>query len=201
MAKQTNRLRKHTILLLAISVGMFGFAFALVPLYDVFCELTGLNGKTSAVAAVVEQTMPVSDREVTVQFTGHVSRGLPWEFRPTESQMRVRLGEVSLAHYYARNRANQAVTGQAVPSVAPGYANVHFHKIECFCFTQQELRSGEIVEMPVQFYVDADLPDDVSTISLAYTFYPAHKSNASEPLVHGVSAEPEHDYAQRRPGE
>lgn len=171
MTKRPNSQRKHTIVLLAVSVGMFGFAFALVPLYEVFCELTGLNGRTSGEAAVVERTMAISDREVTVQFTGHVGRGLPWEFRPTESQMRVRLGEINLTRYYARNRADQAVTGQAVPSVAPGFVNTNLHKIECFCFTQQQLDGGEAVEMPVQFYVDAELPDDINTISLSYTFF------------------------------
>jgi cytochrome c oxidase assembly protein subunit 11 len=183
VTRRPNSQRTHTALLLIVAIGMFGFAFALVPLYEVFCELTGLNGKTSGEAAVVEHVVPISNREVTVQFTGQAGRGLPWEFRPIDSRMRVRLGEVAIARYYARNRASQPITGQAVPSVAPGFASSNLHKIECFCFTQQELSAGEAVEMPVQFFVDEDLPEEVGTLSLSYTFYrvePAQPSTADE---------------------
>ena len=174
------RLRKHTELLAVVAVGMFGFAFALVPLYNIFCEITGLNGKTSGqaatsvpVAATASQSASESiEREVTVQFISHVSRGMPWEFRPTESRLRVRLGEVTETMYYARNFANRIATGQAVPSVTPGYAARYLHKVECFCFTQQHLEPGEELDMPVYFYVGEDLPSDIGTLTLSYTMYP-----------------------------
>ena len=185
MSKRSSNLRRHTVILAIVSIGMFGFAFALVPLYEIFCELTGINGKTSSEAVVVdERVLPISDRMVTVQFAGHVSRGLPWEFRPSQSQMRVRVGEINVARYYARNRASHAVTGQAVPSVAPGFANNDFHKVECFCFTQQTLAAGEAVEMPVQFYVDPELQDDVATLTLSYTFYPVGSAPPAAAAAH-----------------
>lgn len=174
MTERATRLRKHTALLAVLAVGMFGFAFALVPLYNIFCEITGLNGKTSGQAAA-PVAAPISEsieREVTVQFLASVGRGMPWEFRPTETRLKVRLGEVNETRYYARNFANQLVTGQAVPSVTPGYAARYLHKVECFCFTQQHLEAGEEIEMPVLFYVGDDLPSDIGTLSLSYTLYP-----------------------------
>ena len=172
MTGSRNRQRKHTALLLLLAVGMFGFAFALVPLYDVFCELTGINGKTAGQVAVSEQVSPILEREVTIQFLAHVGRGMPWEFRPTESRLRVRLGEINETRFYVRNHANQAVTGQAVPSVTPGLAARYLHKIECFCFTQQTLDAGDEMEMLVKFYMDVDLPADINTLSLSYTLFP-----------------------------
>ncbi|MCZ6585844.1 MAG: cytochrome c oxidase assembly protein [Gammaproteobacteria bacterium] len=172
MTDSRDRQRRHTALLLLVAVGMFGFAFALVPLYNVFCELTGINGKTSGQAAVSVQTSPIMEREVTIQFLAHVGRGMPWEFRPMESRLRVRLGEVNETRFYVRNHANQAVTGQAVPSVAPGLAARYLHKIECFCFTQQTLEAGEEMEMLVKFYMGIDLPADINTLSLSYALFP-----------------------------
>lgn len=172
MRDNHNRQRKHTALLLLLAVGMFGFAFALVPLYNVFCELTGFNGKTSGQTVYREESSQALEREVTIQFLAHVGRGMPWEFRPTESRLRVRLGEINETRFYVRNHASQAVTGQAVPSVTPGVAALYLHKIECFCFTQQRLEAGEEIEMPVRFYVDDDLPADLGTFSLSYTLYP-----------------------------
>ena len=175
MTGTRNNQRKNVALLLLLAVGMFGFAFALVPLYQVFCEVTGLNGKTAARAAdpleIAQAGVDASNREVTIQFLAHVGNGMPWEFRPTEHRLQVRLGEINTTDYYARNRAAQAVTGQAVPSVAPGYAAKYLHKIECFCFTQQRLEAGENQNMPVQFYVGNDLPEEIHTLSLSYTLF------------------------------
>ena len=194
------RLRRHTALLAVAAVGMFGFAFALVPLYNIFCEITGLNGKTSGEAApVAAVTAPASgaaadavEREVTVQFISHVSRGMPWEFRPTESRVRVRLGEVTETQYYARNFASKMFTGQAVPSVTPGYAARYLHKVECFCFTQQHLEASEEIDMPVYFYVGEDLPSDIGTLTLSYTMYPvssgARQSSAAPEETHGTTS-------------
>lgn len=173
------RLRRHAGLLAVAALGMFGFAWALVPLYEIFCEITGLNGRTSGQTApsafVAAPASPAADtiqREVTVQFLASVGRGLPWEFRPTEGRLRVRLGEVAETRYLARNFASRMVTGQAAPSVTPAYASRYLHKVECFCFTQQHLEAGEQIEMPVYFYVAEDLPPDVETLTLSYTMYP-----------------------------
>jgi cytochrome c oxidase assembly protein subunit 11 len=162
---------RQAALLVLLACGMFGFAFALVPLYDVFCELTGINGKTAGVVAVPDQPGPVIDRDVTIQFLAQVGKGMPWEFRPTQGRLSVRPGEMVTTTFYARNRAATSVTGQAVPSVAPGVAASHLHKIECFCFEQQVLAAGEAVEMPVTFYIDADLPEEISTLSLSYSLF------------------------------
>lgn len=167
--------RKHTAMLALLAAGMFGFAFALVPLYEVFCELTGLNGKTSGRAVDTITAVPDSDRVVTIQFLAQIGKGLPWEFRPTEHELQVRPGEMHTTLYYARNRADQAVTGQAVPSVTPGLAALHLKKIECFCFNQQRLAANQDLEMPVQFFIDADLPKDIHTLTLSYTMYPVRE--------------------------
>ena len=166
-----SRKLKHTALLVLLAVGMFGFAFALVPLYTVFCELTGLNGRIAGQESYSPQAVPASDRQITIQFLAHVGNGMPWEFRPTEHRLQVRPGEMRTTMFYARNRATQTVTGQAVPSVTPGRAAQHLHKIECFCFTQQGLDAGEETEMPVSFFVDADLPEEINTLSLSYTLF------------------------------
>lgn len=181
MTETRNNQRKDIVLLFSLAVGMFGFAYALVPLYQVFCELTGLNGKTSVRAADPITLSQVSDREVTIQFLAHVGNGMPWEFRPTEHQLRVRLGEINSTDYYVRNRAAQAVTGQAVPSIAPGAAAQYLHKVECFCFTQQRLEAGADRRMPVRFYVGDDLPEEIHTLSLSYTLFkvPAVQATSS----------------------
>lgn len=164
--------RKHAIVLLALAAGMFGFAFALVPLYDAFCELTGLNGRTSARASYIAPTAPATAREVTIQFLAQAGNGMPWEFRPTRSELRVRLGTITTTAFYVRNRANTAVTGQAVPSVAPGLAAPYLNKLECFCFSPQHLDAGAEMEMPVRFYVSTDLPQQIHTLTLSYTLFP-----------------------------
>jgi cytochrome c oxidase assembly protein subunit 11 len=171
MTETHNNQRRHVVLLSLLALGMFGFAYALVPLYQIFCEVTGLNGKTSGRADVPITISQVSDREVTIQFLARVGNGMPWEFRPTEHQLQVRLGEINSTDYYARNRATQAVIGRAVPSVAPGYAAEYLHKVECFCFSEQRLEDGEERRMPVRFYVSEDLPEEIRTISLSYTLY------------------------------
>ena len=169
-----NNNKMTTLRLVALAVGMFGFAFALVPLYNVICDITGLNGRTVSQAALLEEITPpaaVQDRQVRVEFLAKAARGMPWEFRPLEKEMTVRLGEMNQATFYVRNRSHAAVTGQAVPSVAPGQAALYLKKIECFCFEQQELPAGADMEMGVSFYVDAELPADISQLTLSYTMF------------------------------
>ncbi len=155
-----------------VAVGMFGFGFALVPLYDVFCDLTGINGKTGRLDQVsAEATQVDESRWVTVEFVANVSSGLPWTFRPDERRIRVHPGEVAETVFFARNTTSVDGVGQAVPSVAPSLAAKYFSKTECFCFSQQPLNAGELKEMPVKFIVDPRLPKDITTITLAYTFF------------------------------
>ena len=153
---------------------MFGFGFAMVPLYDVFCDITGLNGKTGRIALedALSQTVD-EDRLVTVEFLATVHSDLPWEFRPMVRRIKVHPGEVNEVNYYAMNNTDNLVTGQAVPSLAPGLAAKYFNKTECFCFTRQSLGPGEGKDMPLRFVVDPALPENVRTVSLSYTFYQA----------------------------
>ena len=137
---------------------------------------------------VAASTSESLEREITVQFLAHVGRGMPWEFRPMETRLKVRLGEVNETRFYARNFANELVTGQAVPSVAPGYAARYLHKVECFCFTQQHLAAGEEIEMPVIFYVGDDLPSDIGTLSLSYTLYPVPSAQRESSGAQGDTA-------------
>lgn len=153
---------------------MFGFAFALVPIYNVICEITGINGKTSAQASLIEEiesaVVPV-DREVRIEFLAKAARGMPWEFRPQEAALTVRPGEMHRTTFYVRNRAQKTITGQAVPSVSPGQAALYLKKIECFCFEQQELTAGDELEMVVSFVVDPDIPVEINELTLSYTMF------------------------------
>jgi cytochrome c oxidase assembly protein subunit 11 len=162
---------------------MFGFGFALVPLYDVFCEITGLNGKTGRIE--LEQALSSTvdeDRLVTVEFLGTVHSDLPWEFKPMVRRVKVHPGEVTEVNYYARNLADGQVAGHAIPSVAPGQAAKYFNKTECFCFTRQTLAAGEGKEMPLRFVVDPGLPEEVRTVSLSYTFFQAKDEVPTETI-------------------
>ena len=152
-------------------VGMFGFGFAMVPLYDVFCEITGVNGKTSNIAAVHTDGPVDKSRVLTIQFVASVKRGMPWEFKPLVSEIKVHPGEIYKTSFYARNLTSEKITGQAIPSVAPGSAALYFNKTECFCFNQQHLNGNEEVEMPLVFFIDKDIPEDITTLSLSYSMF------------------------------
>lgn len=157
--------------LLLIVVAMFGFGFALVPLYDLFCEVTGLNGKTNTEAYIPLTEQVDRNRTVKVQFLTTNNEGMPWEFKPQVFEMSVHPGEEIRTTFYARNPQNNMMVAQAIPSVAPGKAAAYFHKTECFCFNRQELNAGEDIDMPVSFIVDIDLPESVKVITLSYTLF------------------------------
>jgi cytochrome c oxidase assembly protein subunit 11 len=182
--QQANR---RTVKRLGIAaVAMFGFGFAMVPLYDVFCDITGINGKTGRIELEEALSQKVDeDRLVTVEFLATVHSDLPWEFRPMVRKIKVHPGEVTEVNYYARNKTDDVVTGQAVPSVAPGLAAKYFSKTECFCFTRQALGPGEGKEMPLRFIVDPELPENVRTVSLSYTFYQAKPEAAGSEVSMG----------------
>ncbi len=170
--KQGQADNKKVLSLLSLAVlAMFGFGFALVPLYDVFCEITGLNGKTNASAVEYRAGGIDTSRLITVQFITRTAKGIPWQFEPMTHEIKVHPGEMKFVKFYAKNESIQDIVGQAVPSVSPGIAAAYFQKIECFCFTQQPLKSNEDIEMGLQFYVDLDLPSEVSTLTLSYTLY------------------------------
>lgn len=161
--------RKLATQLLVIAVAMFGFGWLLVPLYDVFCEITGFGGRTGGPvqAAAVE---PDYGRTVTVQFIANAG-GESWEFRPAVSSMQVHPGRMYTTSYVARNLRNAEISAHAVPSVSPGMAARYFQKAECFCFERQDFTAGEKKDMPVVFFVDPELPREVGTVTLAYTFF------------------------------
>jgi cytochrome c oxidase assembly protein subunit 11 len=153
---------------------MFGFGYAVLPaLYDAVCELTGLGGRPAI--AQESQLSGVEDRErlITVQFLGTVNSALPWEVRPTVTQMRINPGRVYEATYFARNLSSNATVGKATPTITPSKAALYFTKTECFCFTNQQFDGGEGREMPVRFVVGTQLPPEVHTITLSYTFFNA----------------------------
>ena len=154
---------------------MFGFGYALVPLYDVLCEITGFTGRTGVVAAEdVGQVDPT--RLVKVEFLASTNVDLNWEFRPLVKSMQVHPGGVYEVKYFARNAGLVTTVGQARPSVSPTKASLYFSKTECFCFTNQSFEAGEGREMPVRFVVDDKLPAEISTLTLSYQFFKVESS-------------------------
>jgi len=162
--------RKLVGKLVLLAVGMFGFGFAMWPLYNVFCDLTGLGGRG---VQVVENAGEIqkSDRQVKVRFDATVNSGLPWVFQPKEKSAVVTLGEMTEALYLATNPNAEAMAGQAIYNVTPPEASLYFVKTECFCFTEQVLQAKESREMPVYYFIQADLPERIKEITLSYTFY------------------------------
>lgn len=187
--------RPLVLRLLLIVAAAFAFGFALVPLYDVFCKATGFNGKvlfgdlaggrfaqgglqptgesspSAAAPVATPQTKVDTSRIVTVEFTGTVMPGLPWDVRPLTTTLDLHPGELQVARFLVHNRSAETVIGHAVPSVTPGQAARHFEKIDCFCFTQQSLLPGEARELAVAFIVKPAIDPDVRTVTLAYAFF------------------------------
>jgi len=162
--------RKLVRKLVLLAIGMFGFGFALWPLYNVFCDLTGLGGRGVKVVenvGVIEQ----SDRQVKIRFDANVNSNLPWMFEAKEKSTMVTLGEMNEALYVAINPTAEAVAGQAIYNVTPPEASLYFVKTECFCFTRQVLQANESREMPVYYFIQADLPEYIKEITLSYTFF------------------------------
>ena len=157
--------------LAVVIIGMFGFGFALVPLYDILCEVTGLNGKTNTEAVSAENISVNKSRTINIEFIANTNKNMPWEFRPVEKRIQVHPGEVKLTNFYAKNNSIKPTVGQAVPSVSPGRGATYFNKVECFCFNRQPLEAGADVMMPLTFYIDEDLPKDIKTLTLSYTLY------------------------------
>ena len=172
---------------------MFGFAmFVLPPIYDVFCEITGLGGKTDGRYAEQRYDAPKGEvdkeRIVKIQFVATNNGAMPWEFKPLTYEMKVHPGESQKVAFYARNTTRRDMVGQAIPSVTPISAAKFLHKTECFCFNQQPLKAGEEADLPLVFVIDADLPKTVNTITLSYTLFDVtnkagNKAKSDAPLI------------------
>ncbi len=176
--------------LVIMAVAMFGFGFlVLPPLYSVFCEITGLGGKTNRTAAVIAES-PDEGRSVKLEFVTSVNSYAPWEFHAETDGMSIKPGTLYDATFIARNLTDGAKIAQAVPSVAPQQAAKYFKKLECFCFTTQEFAAGEEKRLPVRFIVDSDLPEYIDTITLSYTFFDTERVSA---LSTGITQDKAHD--------
>jgi cytochrome c oxidase assembly protein subunit 11 len=177
VAKRRNAWTAYAVT--AVLALMLGVSYAAVPLYELFCQVTGFGGTTARVAAFKQG--PISSRAVTVSFDSNISGDLPWTFEPVQRKVSLKIGAQTLVQYRAKNNGTQPVTGVATFNVTPHKAGAYFDKIECFCFTEQTLKPGETVDMPVVFYIDPAITkdrnlDDLSDIVLSYTFFRAERS-------------------------
>jgi cytochrome c oxidase assembly protein subunit 11 len=178
LARKNGRVAALTALLV---VAMVGLSFAAVPLYRIFCQVTGLGGTTMrATETAAAMVKPVPGKSVSVRFDANVSRDLMWEFKPTETQRTVPIGARNMSVYTAKNRSRRPLTGTATFNVTPVQAGQYFSKVQCFCFQEQTLQPDQEVQMPVVFYVDPKILDDpaardITEITLSYTFYPVEQ--------------------------
>ena len=176
--------RRLGIALILVPMAMVGAAYASVPLYQLFCQVTGFGGTTQVADAAPEA---VGERVFTIRFNADVDPNLPWDFQPVQRAMTVRVGESGLAHFEARNRSARPTAGTATFNVTPLKAGQYFNKVQCFCFTEQRLSPGARADMPVSFFVDPRIDDDpnldeVKTITLSYTFFPDQEAEAEQQL-------------------
>ena len=194
--------RKNTrvvVVLTSVVAGMIGLSYASVPLYRLFCQVTGYGG-TTQVADSLPDT--ISERLVTIRFDAEVNPALPWAFKPEQKSMTLHMGEQGLAFYRATNRGDRPVVGTATFNVTPQKAGSYFNKIECFCFTEQRLEPGQTVDMPVTFFVDPAMAEDIDTreigtVTLSYTFFLAPDQDAALARTAGVQLSAFDDAAAR----
>lgn len=170
-AKKSSRL---ALVLVGVAAGMVGLAYASVPLYDLFCRVTGYGGTTQQAE---EGSDIILDQDITVSFDANTARKMPWNFKPVKKTVTLKIGQTGIAFYEAHNPTDQTIKGTASFNVTPLKAGQYFTKIDCFCFTEQTLKPGQRVDMPVTFYVDPEIASDpntkdVKTITLSYTFFP-----------------------------
>lgn len=168
----TKSVNKTVGSLLVVVAAMFAFVFVvMVPLYNVLCDVLGINGKTATVAYEAVKAEVDTSRTIKVQFIARNNDGMPWEFRPEVKVLRVHPGELKGTTFFAKNPDDAAMVAQAIPSIVPARAAAYFNKTECFCFNQQPLEGGGVADMPLQFVIDQDLPKDITTITLSYTLF------------------------------
>ena len=169
---QQSNINKTVGRLCLMVLGMVGFVIALVPLYDLFCEITGLNGKTGGPYTFDEaKAAPDTSRLIRVNFLTNTNEGMVWKFWPEKGAVRVNPGAANTVSCFVKNTTDKVMVGQAIPSVVPGAAAEFFHKTECFCFEQQVLQPGEEMEMPMRFIVGHELPKNISSINLSYALF------------------------------
>jgi len=167
-----NNISKSIVTKLAlVCVCMFGFGYALVPLYDVFCDLTGLRFTDDEKQLVSQEIKEDTSRLVTIEFDASLNQSMPWDIRPAVSKLQVHPGRVYTTNYIAKNNTQSEMIGRAVPSITPYVANRHLIKTECFCFENQIIEAGKEVEMPLSFMINPKLPKDVKVVTLSYTFF------------------------------
>jgi len=174
--------KRIALVCVGVVAGMVGLSYAAVPLYDLFCRVTGYGGTTQVSAELAPDTI---DRDMQVRFDASLASGMPWEFKPVQISQELKVGEMGLAFYQASNPTDRAVVGTATYNVTPQKAGAYFAKIECFCFTEQVLMPGQVVDMPVSYFIDPAIDedpnmDDVKTITLSYTFFEAKTDGLSE---------------------
>ncbi|MGL4834563.1 MAG: cytochrome c oxidase assembly protein [Shewanella sp.] len=186
-ARQPKSNRRLISMLVVGCLGMFGFGFALVPLYDVLCEKLGINGKTASSAKDYQGITIDTQRLVTIEFLAQVQTGMPWEFTPQTKRLEVHPGELVRTSFLAYNRADRTLVGQAIPSVSPGQGAAYFNKTECFCFNQQPLAALARAELPLIFYVDPQLPESIHTLTLNYTLYDITDKQLTSALEQGAA--------------
>jgi len=168
------------------ALGMLGMGYAAVPLYEVFCRVTGYGGTTQRVGEAQAATVQATSKPISIRFDSNVNSALPWSFKPEQATDRVTIGARDMAIYIAKNKSSQPVIGTATFNVTPVLAGKYFHKVQCFCFTEQLLKPGQQMRMPVIYYVDPAILDDPETadieeITLSYTFYPSKDGKAVDP--------------------
>ena len=161
---------KNVFRLLLITFGMFGFGFALVPLYDIFCDITGLNGKVTG-PTYTSYNEELDTRSMKVTFVTLNNKNMPWSFKSDSPQMTIETGKDYLMNFTFKNTTAEPMVAQAIPSVSPGRGAKYFHKTECFCFELQYLAAGESITIPVKFIIDPEIPRDISTLALGYTLF------------------------------
>lgn len=175
--------KRSSFKLWAVALAMFGFGFALSPMYTLFCQVLGLNGRTVNAESQVLDYKVDESRLIKVKFVTTTQSDLPWDFKPLDKEVRVHPGELGKASFHVKNRSAEEIVGQAIPSLAPTVAASHFNKTECFCFEQQTLAAGEEAEMPLQFVISPDLPKEVGTVFLTYQFFNANRKLKKTPVA------------------
>ena len=181
MSQQSGQNKQLVIKLLGLTALMGVFAFAMVPLYNVFCEITGINGGVVDKALYNDEVIDKS-RTITVEFITEINRGIPWQFGAHVKKVEVHPGELNEVMFYAKNLSGDIIRGRAVPSIVPSVASYYLNKTECFCFDEQTLKAGEAIDMPMKFFIDADLPKNIDTITMSYVLFNA-TSNSSKPVA------------------
>ena len=171
-------IKRTTMLLTLLTVIMFGFGYALVPLYNVFCEVTGLNGKTGRIYnEEAKKLITDNQRLVIIHFDSNINGNLAWRLKADQKSLEVNPGKFYTVTYTVENMFNEEIVGQAIPSVSPQIASLYLKKSECFCFRNQVLKPGEKKQLTVRFEVDKDIPREVKSLTLSYTFFRALKEN------------------------